>query len=353
MQNGATASAVGVVGQAFSFDGVDDYMSTSLNNLPLTDLTIDFWANTDSGNTGRLFGYENALYGSYGLAMYFPGPNTSTPYLIMRKGESYYDMSWGTIVPGTWNHYTATISSTAGTKTYLNGVLVSSNANATSYSYAPGVTFKIGSAGYGGYYYKGLVDEFKIFNTAVDTIASVGSITINSNAPSTNSTSTTLNLSATDAVGVTGYFVSEVPATPTISTPGWVAVTSTTNYNANASYTFSNNINGIKTVYVWFKDAVGNISSITSDAITLDTIAPVIAITSPINGTLTNQTNIAVAWSIDGVNQTTQLTEALATEGSNTITRSATDAAGNPGTASVTVTRDTIAPLSQLSQAHL
>ncbi|HBB04002.1 TPA: hypothetical protein DCZ39_03850 [Patescibacteria group bacterium] len=68
----------------------------------------------------------------------------------MRKNGATYDASWGTITTNSWNHYVVSISSTAGTKTYLNGIQVSSNTNATAYSYAPGVNFVLGSAGIGG-----------------------------------------------------------------------------------------------------------------------------------------------------------------------------------------------------------
>jgi alpha-tubulin suppressor-like RCC1 family protein len=74
------------------------------------------------------------------------------------------------------------------------------------------------------------------------------------------------------------------------------------------------------------------------DTAIADTFAPVVAITSPANGVVTSLASIDVAWTVDGVAQTAQLTESLAV-GSNVITRSATDAAGNTGTASVTVLR--------------
>ncbi len=81
---------------------------------------------------------------------------------------------------------------------------------------------------------------------------------------------------------------------------------------------------------------------------TVDKTAPVVTIQSPVNGLLTNSPTINVAWTIDGVTQTTQTTETL-TEGANIITRSATDAAGNTGTASVNVTLDTQVPVVVIS----
>jgi hypothetical protein len=90
-------------------------------------------------------------------------------------------------------------------------------------------------------------------------------------------------------------------------------------------------------------DAAGNVDT-ASVRVTLDTKPPVVVITSPKNGLLTNKTPTAVLWTVDGVEQTTLLTENLA-EGANTVTRTATDAAGNSGTDSITVSLDTKPPV--------
>ena len=76
----------------------------------------------------------------------------------------------------------------------------------------------------------------------------------------------TLAISATDNVGVTGYYASESSTTPEGSA-SWTSVTSTTSYSANVSFTLSSDDNEIKTVYIWFKDSAGNISSLASDTI--------------------------------------------------------------------------------------
>ena len=70
---------------------------------------------------------------------------------------------------------------------------------------------------------------------------------------------------------------------------------------------------------------------------TLNTKPPIVVINSPTNGQLLRATPVTVSWSVDGVAQTTLLSENLVS-GINTITRTATDSAGNVGTASVVVT---------------
>ncbi|MCI0372062.1 MAG: FG-GAP-like repeat-containing protein, partial [candidate division NC10 bacterium] len=119
-----------------------------------------------------------------------------------------------------------------------------------------------------------------------------GALTVSGNAASTNSTAATLNLSATDAVGVVGYYraTSSTPPSPTAA--GWVAVTSTTSFSANVAYTLSSG-DGTKTVYAWYKDAAGNVSTTASDSILLDQSLPG-------NGTLTataGNGQVALTWS--------------------------------------------------------
>jgi len=125
-----------------------------------------------------------------------------------------------------------------------------------------------------------------------DTIAPTGSLTINENAASTRWTAATLNLSASDAVGVRGYYVSTSSTRPTAGAAGWVAITSRTSYAGNVSFTFSS-AGGTKTVYAWYKDAAGNVSATASDTIVLD-------LTAPSRGTLTataGNGQVALSWS--------------------------------------------------------
>jgi len=102
-------------------------------------------------------------------------------------------------------------------------------------------------------------------------------------------------------------------------------------------------IEGVNTIIRSATDSAGNIGK-DSVHVVLDTKPPVVIITSPANGFLTNKSPVAVAWTVDGVVQTTQLTQSL-NEGANTITRTATDSAGNVGTASITVRLKTTLPV--------
>ena len=195
------------------------------------------------------------------------------------------------------------------------------------------------------------------FMTLSDTTAPTGFISIDNGAVYATSTEVTLTLSATDDVGVTGYYISENSTTPSTSNPGWTSISTTVDYSASFSYTLSNG-DGNKTIYVWYKDDSGNVSSPASDSIILDTTPPIVTITSPtsndtytttnskinIGGTATDGTSgiNKIIWSNNfGItviaNGTTgwSILEISLLIGENTIT--ATDNVGNTGTDVITV----------------
>ena len=108
-----------------------------------------------------------------------------------------------------------------------------------------------------------------------DTTPPTGSISINNNAAATNTTNVTLTLSASDPSGVSEMQLSNDnisydPAVAYVTSKPWTLTIG----------------DGTKTVYVKFKDAVGNWSAAATDTITLDTTAPQVTITSPSNGAI-------------------------------------------------------------------
>jgi len=119
-----------------------------------------------------------------------------------------------------------------------------------------------------------------------------GSLTINGGAAYSAWTAVTLTLTATDTVGVTGYYVSSSATPPAATATGWVAVTSTTSFTSNVAYSLPSG-DGTKPVYAWYKDAAGNVSATASASILLDQ-------TPPSNGTLTataGNGQVALSWS--------------------------------------------------------
>ncbi len=194
----------------------------------------------------------------------------------------------------------------------------------------------------------------------LDATAPNGTLTINNNAAYTRSPAATLNLTAVDGVGVTGYYVSTNSARPSATATGWVAVPPTASYsNPAVPFTLPSG-NGTKTAYAWFKDAAGNVSPTVSDTIVLDQAAPAVSLTAPaagqtvsgmvtVSATATDANGVAgVQFKLDGVNLLSEdatspfslsWNTTTATDGSHTLTAVARDVAGNTTTsAGVTVT---------------
>lgn len=93
-------------------------------------------------------------------------------------------------------------------------------------------------------------------------------------------------------------------------------------------------------------DASNNASApLIVNIFTVDTIAPVVSITSPADGLITNQNPITLNWTVDGEEFSEEI---ILIEGENILTKEATDDANNTGSNSVTVILDTVAPTAAL-----
>ncbi len=84
----------------------------------------------------------------------------------------------------------------------------------------------------------------------------------------TNDRNITFDLTGTDNIGISGWFISEVSTTPAAGDTGWIGTTPGT-------YRVSDG-DEEKTVYMWAKDAAGNISPPMSLSVTLNRGIPVI-----------------------------------------------------------------------------
>lgn len=106
------------------------------------------------------------------------------------------------------------------------------------------------------------------YDVAAPVVDPTAPITVDGNKASTFNSIVPVALHAEDTDGIVGYFLSENSTAPLASDAGWVAVTSAAIYDATVNYTFADPATyGIKTVYVWFKDSLGNIVGNGSDTI--------------------------------------------------------------------------------------
>lgn len=161
--NGA-AFAPGKVGPAFSFDGVDDYVATTLINSEV--FTWDAWIMIDS-------------FGSYQSIITVPSPH----YILMdvlgsnagsnasfwtRDGLGGHNLGITGLSVGTWHHIAFVREGDSivnGYKAYLNGKLTGSKDTGTPTLSTDFV--RIGGRQGTGQNFPGLIDEVEVFNRAL------------------------------------------------------------------------------------------------------------------------------------------------------------------------------------------
>lgn len=157
-QNGA-AFAPGKVGQAFSFDGVDDYVSTQFTQTG--PFTVDFWAKANGGCQSAFVSL---------LASASPANFPENTFQVDVDGAGNYRLRAGGTAPlhlnigptsASFQHLAVTYDGSV-IKTYLNGQL-SSTGNWTG-AILTFTALRIGVNRADGAYFNGLIDEVEVFN---------------------------------------------------------------------------------------------------------------------------------------------------------------------------------------------
>src|SRR3972149_10174401 len=193
----------------------------------ITNSVVDTVANIVSGTTSHL-----SIYGV--IAVSNSGTEPAAPSgVVASAGDGNVNISWNDVSKTTsYNIYWATTSGVS--KTSYTGKITGAISpyphtgliNGTTYYY---VVTTVNS--YGESSESSQVSATPVSTVFPDTTAPLNTTAsnfINSGAASTNLTNVTLSISATDIVGVTGYYLSETSGTPSASAAGWVAVTSVT-----------------------------------------------------------------------------------------------------------------------------
>jgi len=162
---GGTTYGQGKFGQAFNFDGVDDYVRVPNSaNLNMNDaITISIWINPSGGSTGNgaILMKEPLIYGLIRI------PGTQKVTFSLDTGAGWVD-NWsnGVVPPDQWTHIAATYDG-ANVKIYINGVLDAESPRSGSLKTGSGDLI-LGSYIGGAQYFNGLIDEGTLFNRALD-----------------------------------------------------------------------------------------------------------------------------------------------------------------------------------------
>lgn len=209
----------------------------------------------------------------------------------------------------------------------------------------------------------------------LDTIPPAGSVTINGGQPYTNDPSVSLSVTYTDNVNSPPVLAMSDP------TPSLLSVTYTDNFISTSQMQVSNTssfakaqwqplgnvsswevvgADGVKTVYVRFRDQAGNISRTVTDTISLDTKPPALTISPDASGKTSLRSRkvsgTKEAWAEVGVTVNTSATVSMLpappaattwsciveslVEGNNVVTVTATDRAMNETSATATIIYD-------------
>ena len=163
-----------VPGNAFSFNGSSQYVSTTNSYANPTNFTISIWFKTNTLTGGKLIGFGNGQTGSSG---------SYDRHLYMNNaGQVYFGVYPGSVVTvnspasyndNNWHLATATLSSINGMTLYIDGVQVGFN-NATKIAEGSTGYWKIGYDNLNGwtsspssFYFNGSLDDAVIYHRAL------------------------------------------------------------------------------------------------------------------------------------------------------------------------------------------
>ncbi|MFN3694008.1 MAG: LamG domain-containing protein, partial [Ignavibacterium sp.] len=158
----------GIDNRAYSFDGVNDYISIADNpNLFSDELTISWWYKLTETPGGAWVvigwvdgGHRYKQFFSGNQLCYFNGYNLTAPGL-------YFNPTYNLPELNVWKHvvvtYQKTSASTSTTSIFVDGELKQTDNHTLAMDYAPGIEFKIGK-NVNGNFFKGYLDDFRIYN---------------------------------------------------------------------------------------------------------------------------------------------------------------------------------------------
>ncbi|MBK7393698.1 MAG: hypothetical protein IPI64_10430 [Chloracidobacterium sp.] len=169
LTNGTTFTS-GILGQAFSFDGVDDYVEIPDSpSLDVTRISMSFWFKINQLNRihelVNKFGPEGSNTIAYGAEI---GGNNRVCFRISTDGTlaGLTDLcSTTTLTTDTWYHFAGTYDG-SDMKLYINGI----NEGSVSKSgdiFVSTQNLKLGSYGYHGWFLNGALDEVSVFNRSL------------------------------------------------------------------------------------------------------------------------------------------------------------------------------------------
>ena len=299
-----TAGVAGKVGKALSFDGVSNVVSithnSGLNAFPLT-VAAWFKTNSTAGVVGLVNKYVGGSYNGYDV--FLNNGNVCAWYI--KDGSNYvYDGSGCTFNIAGYNdnawHQVVYVVDSSGGKLYLDGLQKGTSRAWTGVAGSPTTTQDIQLGHYPGAfggveYFQGLLDEIRIYNTALSA-SDVSALFTADNAPPPDTTPPTVAITAPAAgATVSGTVTVSANASDNIGVVGvqfYLDGATLGSEDTSAPYSISWNtttsINGSHTLTAVARDAAGNhtTSAAIQATVANSTVAPSLnaAVTSPVSG---------------------------------------------------------------------
>ncbi|WP_285009450.1 LamG-like jellyroll fold domain-containing protein [Pedobacter faecalis] len=158
----------GKVGRATRFNGTNQFLQTQGNTS--SSFTFMAWIKWEGGNDVQVIAGNDSL-ARMGWKLQI-NPDGRLELITYRTASQVFSrMSTQILSPGVWTHIacyysvTGTNSSSAGI--YINGSTSGSVSSTALRMTASGGSLYVGKGKSGGFYFKGLVDEVRLFNTAL------------------------------------------------------------------------------------------------------------------------------------------------------------------------------------------
>jgi hypothetical protein len=159
-----TAPVVGKLGQALSFDGSNDFVSTpqTSGSLAVDTLTISAWVKPGT-ISGDQFITNLSTYGHYRLMRI--GSNIRWYW----SGGGFHDTTNANLVPGSWYHIVGTFSHATTPNQiniYINGILSLAETETVAAGVLDGQVY-IGTSESISDFFSGTIDDVRVYNRAL------------------------------------------------------------------------------------------------------------------------------------------------------------------------------------------
>src|SRR5207302_428908 len=171
----AASFGAGEAGEAFSFDGVDDYVDfgTAVGNFGTSDFTAEFWIKTSSSRIEYVLGKRPGC----GHASFWDIRLDASGVLEAEvdqdaAGVNYLDVIGTRAVNNGAFHHVAMVRHGAGLVVYVDGVVDASGTGPGTASISNGGSVTAGKTGCSGFngslhFFTGLLDELSLYNRAL------------------------------------------------------------------------------------------------------------------------------------------------------------------------------------------